>query len=96
MDSTTDVIFTTIFFLFLLKMSSLVFFFLFIFKRQEKIIKDTKYRLAQQPKKNLLNKMKTLWDLFVAQNIYPEHLPIYIYWEKKKKNHTAKGKDIIA
>lgn len=26
--------------------------------------------------------MKTLWNLLAPQNNYPEHLCIYIYWEK--------------
>lgn len=84
-------------FLFLLKTSNLVrFWWIFkyeLLKDKKEKTKATKYRLAQQPKKKFCNKMNTLWDLLVPQNIYPEHLSIYISWEKK--NHTAKGKDVI-
>lgn len=84
-------------FLFLLKTSNFVrFWWIFkyeLLKDKKEKTKATKYRLAQQPKKKFCNKMNTLWDLLVPQNIYPEHLSIHISWEKK--NHTAKGKDVI-
>lgn len=77
-------------FLFLLKPSNLVrFWWIFkyeLLKDKKEKTKATKYRLAQQPKKKFCNKMNTLWDLLVPQNIYPEHLSIYISWEKKKSH----------
>lgn len=57
-----------------------------LLKDKKEKTKVTKHRLAQQPKNKFCNKMNILWDLLVPQNIYPEHLSIYIFWQKKKSH----------